>query len=255
MGKMGGSRHLKREVSPAFWPIERKKHVWTLKPDPGPHPFKRCIPLGIIIRDLLGYAETMKEAKKIITQGKVFVDGRVRHDVHFPVGLMDVLSIPKINKGWRVLPYGKGLALFEVSDEEMKYKICRIENKTTLPGGHIQLNLHDGRNILIRCEDPKKPVGEVYRTLDTLMISLPDQTILEHFKLDVGAVALIVDGENLGKHGFIKTINLIEGQRRRRCLVTIEDEGGATYQTILDYIFVIGDKVPRISLPRVVESA
>ncbi|MBS7604874.1 MAG: 30S ribosomal protein S4e [Candidatus Bathyarchaeia archaeon] len=254
MGKMGGSRHLKREVTPPFWPIHRKKYVWTLKPDPGPHPFDRCMPLGIIIRDFLGYAETMREAKKIVAQGKVLVDGKVRRDVHFPVGLMDVLSIPEINKSWRVLPHGKGLTLFEISGEEVKYKICRIENKTTLPGGHIQLNLHDGRNILIRCEDPKKPVGEEYRTLDTLRISLPDQTILEHLRLDIGMMGLLVDGENLGRYGIIKNINLIEGQKRRRCLVTIEDERGVAYQTILDYLFVIGDKTPRISLPKVVES-
>lgn len=257
MGSMGGKRHLRRETAPVFWPIHRKKHVWTLKPDPGPHPIERCIPLGIIIRDLLGYAETMREAKKILAQGKVLVDWRVRRDVHFPVGLMDVVSIPEVNKNWRVLPYGKGLALFEISGEEVKWKICRIEDKTTLPGGHLQLNLHDGRNIMIRCEDPRKPVGSEYSTLDTLRISLPDQAILEHLKLDVGMMALIIDGENLGRHGFIKSIDLIEGQKRRRCLVTIEDEAGNTYQTILDYVFVVGDKAPRIYLPpqRVSEGA
>ena len=253
MGKMGGSRHLKREVTPAFWPIHRKKYVWALKPDPGPHPFERCIPLGVIVRDLLGYAETMREAKMVVAQGKILVDGKIRRDVHFPIGLMDVLSIPEINKHWRVLPYGKGLALFEINGEEIKYKICRIENKKTLLGGHLQLNLHDGRNILIRCEDPKKPVGEEYRTLDPLRISLPDQTILEHLRLEAGMMALIVDGENLGRYGSIKNIDLIEGQKKRRCLVSIEDEKGDLYQTILDYLFVIGDKMPRISLPKVVE--
>ncbi|MEM3193440.1 MAG: S4 domain-containing protein, partial [Candidatus Bathyarchaeia archaeon] len=76
MGKMGGSRHLKREMTPTFWPIHRKKFVWALKPSPGPHPIERCIPLGVIVRDLLGLAETMREAKKIIAQGKILVDGR-----------------------------------------------------------------------------------------------------------------------------------------------------------------------------------
>ncbi|MEM1515418.1 MAG: 30S ribosomal protein S4e [Candidatus Bathyarchaeia archaeon] len=255
MGKVGGSRHLKCEATPIFWPIHRKKYTWTIKPDPGPHPIKRCIPLGIIIRDLLGYAETMREVKKIVAQGNILVDGRVRCDIHFPVGLMDVLSITEINKNWRVLPYGKGLALFEINDEEAKYKICRIEGKATLPGGHLQLNLHDGRNILIRCEDPRKPVGGEYHTLDTLRISLPDQMILEHLRLDVGMMALIVDGENLGRYGFIKSIDLIEKQKRRKCLVTIEDENGTAYQTILDYLFVVGDGISRIFLPKVVKSA
>jgi len=250
---MGGSRHLKREVTPTFWPIHRKKYVWALKPSPGPHPIERCIPLGIIVRDFLRIAKTMREAKKIISQGKILVDGKVRRDEHFPVGLMDVISIPEINAYYRVIPYEKGLTLHEINSEEAGYKICRIENKTTVDGGHIQLNLHDGKNILIRSEDPKNPAGNIYRTLDTLKISLPNQEILEHLKLNLEMTAVIVDGENIGKYGLIKAIKERTGQKRRRSLVTIEDSRGVTYQTILDYVFVVGDKVPRISLPRMVE--
>ena len=248
MGRMGGRRHLKREATPAFWPIHRKKFVWALKPSPGPHPIERCIPLGVIVRDLLGFAKTMREAKKIIAQGKILIDGRVRRDEHFPVGLMDVVSIPEINANYRVLPYEKGLILHKISSEEAKYKICRIENKTTVNGGHIQLNLHDGRNILIRSEDPSNPAGNIYRTFDTLKISLPDQEILEHLRLETGMMAIFVDGENIGKYGIIREIDERSSIKRRRNLVTIEDSRGETYQTILDYVFVIGDKTPRISL-------
>jgi len=253
MGKMGGSRHLKREVTPTFWPIHRKKYVWALKPSPGPHPIERCIPLGIIVRDFFGFAKTMREAKKIISQGKILVDGKVRRDEHFPVGLMDVISIPEINTYYRVVPCKKGLTLHEINSEEAGYKICRIENKTTVDGGYIQLNLHDGRNILIRTEDPSNPAGNIYGTLDVLRIGLPNQEILEHLRLDLGMIAIIVDGENIGKYGLIKAIEERSGQKRRRSFVTIEDSKGLTYQTILDYIFVIGDKVPRISLPKMVE--
>ncbi|MBS7624215.1 30S ribosomal protein S4e [Candidatus Bathyarchaeota archaeon] len=249
MGKMGGGRHLKREAAPAFWPIHRKKYVWTLKPSPGPHPIERSIPLGIIVRDLLGLAETMREAKKIISQGKILVDGRIRRDEHFPVGLMDVVSIPEIKANYRVLPFKKGLILHKIEPEEANYKICRIEDKITINGGHIQLNLHDGRNILVRSEDPSKPSGNIYRTLDALKIGLPNQEILEHLRLEEGMMGIIVDGENIGKYGIIKSIDVIEGQKKRRSLVTIEDSKGATYSTILDYLFVIGDKEARISLP------
>lgn len=253
MGKMGGSRHLKREMTPTFWPIHRKKFVWALKPSPGPHPIERCIPLGVIVRDLLGLAETMREAKKIIAQGKILVDGRIRRDEHFPVGLMDVVSIPEINVNYRVLPCEKGLILHEISAEEAKYKICRIEDKTVVDGGHIQLNLHDGRNILIRSEDPNSPAGNIYRTLDTLKISIPEQEILEHLKLEVGMMGLIVDGENIGRYGIIRAIEKREGQKRRKSLITIEADSGS-YQTILDYVFVVGDNMPRISLRGVREA-
>jgi len=250
MGRMGGRRHLKREAAPSFWPIHRKKFTWTLKPSPGPHPIDRCIPLGIIVRDMLGFAKTMKEAKKILAQGKILVDGKVRRDEHFPAGLMDVISIPEINANYRILPWEDGLILHEIDENEAKYKICRIENKVTVDGGHIQLNLHDGRNILIRSENPDNPAGNLYRTLDTLKIGVPDQEILEHLKLDVDKIALIVDGKNAGKNGIIKAIEEIEGRKRRRNLVTIENAEGETFQTILDYVFVIGEEKPIISLPR-----
>ena len=248
MGKKGGRRHLKREVTPTFWPIHRKKFVWALKPSPGPHPTERCIPLGIVVRDVLGFAKNMREAKKIIAQGKILVDGRIRRDEHFPIGLMDVVSIPEINVNYRVLPYEKGLILHEISGEEAKYKICRIENKTTVDGGHIQLNLHDGKNIVIRSEEPSNPAGNIYRTLDALKVGLPNQEILEHLKLDIGMMAMIIDGRNIGKHGVIRAIDMREGWKRRRSIVTIEGGEGAIYQTILDYVFVIGDEKPRISL-------
>jgi len=249
MGKKGGSLHLKREASPAFWPIHRKKFTWTVKPRPGPHPINRCIPLLLIVREILGLAETRKEARKIISQGKIKVDGKVRRDDSFPAGLMDVISIPELKANYRILPSEKGLNLYPIDDEEAEFKLCRIENKTTVRGGRIQLNLHDGRNILIKVEDPGNVEEDKYRTLDTLIISIPDQKIIEHLKMEEGMSAILIDGKNIGKHGIISSIEKQPERKRRNLLVNIEDETGKTYQSILDYAFVIGDKRPRISLP------
>lgn len=250
MGSMGGRRHLKREAAPDFWPVHRKKFTWIIKPGPGPHPISQCIPLGVIVRDHLGFAKTRREAKKIISQGKILVDGRERRDEHFPTGLMDVITIPEINANYRVLPWREGLILHQISEEEAKYKICRIENKITLNGGHVQLNLHDGRNILIRSEDPRSPAGSVFQTLDSLKIEVPEQRIIEHLSLDLGKIAMIIGGKNAGRYGVIKAIERQEGQKKRNSLVTIEDSEGEELRTILSYIFVIGEKTPIISLPK-----
>jgi len=233
---------LKREASPAFWPIHRKRFTWAVKPRSGPHPINRCIPLVIIVREILGLAETRKEARKIISQGKIEVDGKVRRDDRFPAGLMDVISIPEIKANYRILPLERGLSLVPIDEKEAGFKLCRIENKTALRGGHIQLNLHDGKNILIRVEDH-------YQTLDTLMISIPDQEIIEHLRLEEGMSAILIDGKNIGKHGIISSIEKQSGRKRRNLLVNIKDEDGKVYQSILDYAFVIGDETSRISLP------
>ncbi|MEM2969939.1 MAG: S4 domain-containing protein, partial [Candidatus Bathyarchaeia archaeon] len=84
MGKKGGKGHLKREAAPGFWPIHRKKYVWTIKPLPGPHPIHQCLPLTLVVREILGLAKTRREAKKIVSQGKILVDGRIIHNERFP---------------------------------------------------------------------------------------------------------------------------------------------------------------------------
>ncbi|MCD6445627.1 30S ribosomal protein S4e [Candidatus Bathyarchaeota archaeon] len=249
MGKKGESKGLKRKPAPKFWPIHRKEHVWVVKPSPGPHPAKKCLPLAIILRDILGLAETRKEAKTIISQGKVLVDGKIRREDNFPVGLMDVISIPEINKLFRVLPSKKGLILHEISKEEATFKLCRIENKTIIKNGHIQLNFHDGSNLLIKVADPKNPEEDVYKTLDTLKISIPDRQIIEHVKVKKNCFAIITGGKNIGKFGRIIDIEEAEGKKRRNLLVTVDDGRGNRYQTILDFIFTVGGKEPLISLP------
>ena len=249
MGKKGGSFHLKREAAPSIWPIHRKEFTWAVKPKPGPHPVRQCIPLIVIVREILGLARTRKEAKKIISQGKILVDGEVRRDERFPAGLMDVISIPELKKHYRVLPSEKGLLLHPIDEDESKFKICRIENKKTLTNGHVQLDLHDGRNTLIRVGDPRSSVEDVFQTLDTLKLSVPDQEILEHLRLGKEMLASFVDGNNIGKYGTITSIEEQTGQKRRDFLVAIEDGRERTFRTVLKYAFVVGDKTPRISLP------
>jgi small subunit ribosomal protein S4e len=249
LGKRGESTGLKRKPAPRFWPIHRKEFVWVVKPSPGPHSLEGCLPLTIILRDILGFAKTRKEAKTIVSQGKMYVDGKVRSEDDFPVGLMDVISMPDIDKHFRILPSKKGLILHPITKDEASFKLCRIENKTTVKNGHVQLNLHDGSNILVKVADPKNPQEDIYETFDTVKISLPDWPILEHVKLKENGFVIITGGKNIGKYGRVVTIESAKGKKRRNALAVIEDEKGNRYQTTLNFVFAIGEKQPLISLP------
>ena len=251
MGKKGGRRHLKRKPAPAFWSIHRKELVWTVKPHAGPHAIDRSLPLTLALRETLGLAKTRSEVKAILSDGNVTVDGNVEKDEQFPTGLMDVVSIPSVEKSYRVLPSEKGLFLHSIGKDEAGYKLCRIEDKTVLSAGHVQLNLHDGRNVTIKVKDATKPEEDVYGTLDTIKIGLPSQEILGHFKLAEGAPALIVGGKNIGKHGKIVAVERREVQKRKDSLITIEDGRGNHFQTTVEYVFAIGDAKPHIALPEV----
>ena len=249
LGKKGGSTGLKRKPAPRFWPIHRKEFVWVVKPSPGPHSLQRCLPLAIVLRDILGFAQTRKEAKTIVSQGKIYVDGKVRREDNFPVALMDVISIPDADKCFRILPSKKGLILHPIGKEEVVFKLCRIENKAVVKNGHIQLNLHDGSNILVKVADPKNPQEDIYKTHDTLKISLPERQILEHIKMKENDFAIITGGKNIGEYGKIVEIESEKVKKRRNASVIIEDEKGNRYQTILNFVFAIGEKQPIISLP------
>jgi len=249
VGKKGGRRHLKRKSAPEFWPVHRKEAVWSVKPNAGPHAILRCIPLVLVLRDILGVAETRSEAKTIVNDGKIMVDGKVQREELFPTGLMDVVSISEVEKWYRVLTYEKGLFFHPISKDEAMFKLCRIEDKTVLNKGNVQLNLHDGRNLLIGLKDPNKPEEDVFDTLDSVKISLPNQEILGHMKSAEGVAALIVGGKNIGKHGKIVAIEQRQKHKHKNLLVTIEDEKGNHFQTTMEYVFVVGDTKPQISLP------
>jgi len=139
---------LKRLSAPTYWRIERKKFTWTITPRPGPHPKNFCIPLLIIVRDILRFAETAREAKRMIKSGEVMVDGKVRKDHRYPAGLFDVISFPKINKYFRIVPFKNGLKLVEIEEGEKNLKICKVRRKVKVGGGKLQLTLHDGKTLL-----------------------------------------------------------------------------------------------------------
>ena len=249
MGKKGKKGRLKRKPAPRFWPIHRKESVWIVRPSPGPHSLEKCLPLSLVLRDILGVAETRKEAKKIISQGKIYVDGKLRRKDNFPVGLMDVISMPDLKKFYRILPSHKGLFLNPISKEEAGFKLFRVNGRTIVKNGASQIALHDGSNMLIQVEDPENPPEVVYETFDTLKMGLPEKEVLDQLKTKKGNIAIITGGKNIGKQGKIVEIEETEAKKRRNALVVIEDEKGNHHQTILDFIFSIGGAKSLISLP------
>jgi small subunit ribosomal protein S4e len=231
--------HLKRLKAPRTWRIERKVAKWTVKPSPGPHPIERSVPLLLVVRDFLKLADTGKEARKIIGAREILVDGKARRDYKFPCGLMDVISIPKINEHYRVLFDRRGvLRVVKIDEERAKWKLCRIENKTMVKGGKIQLNLHDGRNIIVE--------ENSYKTGDVLKISLPEQEILEVIPMEKGYLAMITGGRHTGQIAKIEEVVVTRSPMPN----IIKLEG---FSTIKPYVFPIGKDKPLVQLPGVEE--
>lgn len=241
MGKKGPSKHLKRELSPKFWPIHRKEHVWAVKTSPGPHTFRGSMPLLVVVRDVLGYAETSKEAEMLIKQGRILVDGKPRRDERYPVGVMDVVELPDAKQLFRVLPaHGRRLKLHPIKGGEAGFKLCLIVGKTTLNGGRTQLNLHDGRNILLPVEE------ERHKVHDVLQLKIPEQEIIADIKFELGVLAVVTGGKSQGQHGVVAGLGSEPGKKRT---ATIQTPDGEEVRTLAKYVFAVGSGKPLISLP------
>ena len=235
------SRHIKRLAAPRALKIERKEEKWAIRSTCGPHPLERSIPLGLVVRDYIKLCDKASEAKKIIGKGEFLVDGKPRKDIKYPCGLMDVISIPKLKKHYRVLLDKRGkLTLVPVSENEAKWKFCRIEDKTILKGKKTQLNLHDGRNILVD--------KDTYKTNDTLKISIPDQKILDVFPFKEGTTSMIIGGTHIGEIAVIDKVEITKSSMPNVVHLKNKDE---KFQTIKDYVFPMGKNKPELTLPGV----
>ena len=234
------SKHLKRLAAPRAVRLHRKEKTWTIKPSPGPHPLEKSIPLGIIIRDYLKLCDTYREVKRVISSGDILVDGSKRKNHKFPCGLMDVISIPKLKKDYRLLFDKNGkLTLVPISSKDAEWKLQRIENKTIIKGNKIQLNFHDGRNILVKKDE--------YKTGDVLKVSLKDNKISDVFKYEKGTVSMIIGGSHIGEMANILDVQVVASSKPNLAKM----KGNTEFSTLTHYIFPIGKTKPIVSFPEV----
>jgi small subunit ribosomal protein S4e len=232
-------KHQKRMSASRVLAIPKKEKYWTTAPTPGPHPADRSLPLLIAIRDRLHMCDTAKEARAIIGGREVLVDQRVTRDYKRPLGLMDVVTIPKSKQSFRVVVDKKGrLQLLRIEERDSTWKLVRVEDKTTLKGGRTQLNLHDGRNLLVD--------KDVYHTGDTLKIELPTQKVLAHHPLTKGAAAMVIGGTHTGEMAAISHRIHKAGSSED----LIELEGGL--RTVRGHVFVVGTSKAEVTVPEVI---
>ncbi len=220
--------HLKRYSIPKFWKMAKKENKYAITPRAGPHKKNECIPLLVLLRNVLEIADNSKEAQAVIKKGEILVDKKPRKDPNYPVGFMDIVEIPGAKKYYRIDVNSNGLVVEEIKPAEANKKLCRIQNKKTLKGGVTQLNLHDGRNI--------RTEKKMYNTNDSILIELPSQKILKHYQFTERSPATVIAGKNIGIKGKVKEIfdrkTMFEANR-----VVIQTKEG-DMETVKEYVLV-----------------
>jgi small subunit ribosomal protein S4e len=194
----------------------------------------------VILRDVLKYATTGREAKMIVKQGKVKIDGKARLDERFPVGLMDVVTLPDTGENYRALPEkGSRLILNPIKSDEASFKLCQIKGKNILPNGVVQLQMHDGRTINVQ-------PNESYKVNDVVKLKIPEQEILGYIAFKEKIQSIITGGRSQGETGLIVGLGSESGRKRT---ATVRTQKGEDIRTLAKYVFPLGTETPMISLP------
>ncbi len=230
------TRHQKRLSAPKRWPVERKTETFTVKADAGPHG-EAGVPLLVVLRDVLGYADSRKEARYALNQDNVIINGKAVSDEERPVGMFDILAFDEREEYYRVFP-GEGgrLALTPIDREAAGSKLGKIVEKRDVPGGDVQLTLHDGQTLLV--ED------EAYTPGDSLVVANEDDEIVAHFEYEEGALVTAVAGSHAGEIGRIEEIQVTPGSAENNVIATQDDIPGVSgdgFETIADYVVVIDE--------------
>jgi len=236
-------RHQKRLAAPLSYPIARKPYTFTFHGDSGAHGIhSNAIPLGLILREQLKLVKNVKELKFILNRKNVLVDGKPRTSPKHMVGVNDVLSMPGINAYYRLIPWvgRRKIKVLAIDKKDSTWKLCVIKNKTTISSGHTQLNLDDGRNIIIK----KDENPEQYSTKGTLKIEIPSQKILEYYPFELNTAVLIASGTNTGLSGKLQYIEKRIG--KNRSIAIVESEDGNKIITAMENIIIVGKNKPEI---------
>jgi small subunit ribosomal protein S4e len=220
--------HIKRISAPKSWPISRKFRTWVTRPKPG-RPFALAISLNNTLKELTEVVRTSKEAKYLLKEVGVEINGKRVYSIRQPVGFMDVVSISSQDKHWRVGLTKKGrLCAIPISKEEASQRLVKIKNKTRV-GSSIQINCSDGTNMLVS--------KNTYAIGDTLL--LEKNKIKKHLPLTKGASIILTSGGHLSEVGVVSDLGVDT--------IYFEHEG-EIHSTARRCAFVVGTKEPEVTL-------
>ncbi|MDD2655340.1 MAG: S4 domain-containing protein [Candidatus ainarchaeum sp.] len=230
MAKRGRGNHMKRLAAPKAVPIHNKKaHTWMARAKPGPHSTRMAIPLSVLLRDILGLADTLFEVKKVLNARRVLVDGVARTEPSYPIGLMDVITIPDMKLHYTITIARGKLEPKKIDEKDTLHKMLKVVGKRTTPGGKVNVLFHDGRNLL---GDSHMRVG------DTVLLTLKGSKVEKLLKRGIGSKCLVVSGKHAGIEAKIE--KFFEGKEGRPTEVLVKTPEGEV-RTLLDYLFVVGD--------------
>ncbi|MEK6968003.1 MAG: hypothetical protein AABX51_05220 [Nanoarchaeota archaeon] len=224
--------HLKRLAAPKSWQISRKSTKFIVRPFPGSHGFEYGTSLATLLTDITKIVSNSSDLRSILRNKSVLVDGVARTHPRFFVGLFDTIDLPLIKKSFRLSISKRGfLEALPISADESKLKVSKIISKTYQKGGSVQLNLHDGTNLVLKDSTHNKG--------DSLVLQLPGRVPHEHLKMEKDALVFLTGGIH---QGVIGKIIEIKGKLLK---LSLKEK---VVETPKEYAIVVGKNKPSITV-------
>ena len=230
MATRGESKAQKSISAPSIRHFHRKEMVFTIKGRPGPHSSETSVPLSFLLREVLHLAGTNKECRKILAEGSVKVNGKIRKKMEFPAGLFDLVEITPIKRKYRLLLDTKGRLIAKEMDYKAKdFKVSKIVGKRVVKGGKVMLSTNDGFNVEMGKE-------KVYVD-DSVKVSLPELNVEAVYTPEKGHTAFVVAGVHVGKT--LKVEGIVPGDINKEKAVMLSEEGNH-FQTVIRNVLIVG---------------
>lgn len=182
--------HQTRQQITKRLPLKRKGTKYVVRASEN---LRNAVPVLIAVRDLLNLAKTKKEVKKMITQRILKINGREVMDYHESINLFNVFEAGK-NYVLKLSPTRK---FFFEETKDGKERLCKVTGKKLIAKNKIQLNLHDGTNII---GDSKTKIG------DSLYLDLSGK-VKKHISLEKGREIFVIGGKYEGQSGKVESIS------------------------------------------------
>jgi small subunit ribosomal protein S4e len=186
--------HRTRKKAPRAWGLKNKGTKYVVRGSG-----KYNVPLTVVLRDILKFAQTRKEVKAILHNDYVKINNQNVKDEKFVLKLNDILSLKE--KSFRVVfNEFRKFELVEISDKEKNEKIAKVIDKRLVNPKEYQINLNDGRNYTIESK-VEISIG------DSCIIDLKNKKIKEILKVKTKSPVVIIKGKHLGRKGVIKEVD------------------------------------------------
>ncbi len=192
--------HLKRQAAATNLPIKRKGTTYIARALSNPY---NSVPLLIALRDMLKLVKTRKELEKMIKLKLLKINWRIARDYRDSINIFNILEADK-KYILTILKTGR----FAFEEATSSDRLCKVTGRKLLSGGKIQLNLHDGTNLLS---------NDKINIEDSVYLS-QENKIKKHLSLEKNVKVFVMSGKYKGFRG------VVSGLDKKKVVAKLKDK-------------------------------